>query len=597
MRRLSTHILTFSFVVLSALSCMEKVEVSSPKGNGAYSKAVTFEAEYEDSLFTKSMLTSKGGKVIFTRGDSIGVYGAEPFVCTSTTPSTSTIKGTLTKKVKSRLMVYPATGVTEWKDSMTALISLPSRQSATVSSFGTKANLSVALLNENDVKVGFRNVLASIRFTTSLSSPVFDEIRLEALDGEPLCGDFVIGANATLTPCGNNSSVLSLDGPFNEVGNYYLMLPSGDYSKGLRVSFLFDGVPLYSRTITPTTFSRSVFRPYGEITIDTSYISSDYSLNKTLTCVHQATVNNPLTLVVMGDGFSDRQIRSGLFYAYAKDFLASIFSEKILHDNLHCFDIYILNTVSKGEGYEGDPTALGLSVSSSGIAGTSLDKIKNSYLTPLFPSRDIREICVAVLLNSSQYQGLCVSREPLSGDYGRGLSVSYVTLDNSPQRRDIMFRHEYIGHAIAKLADEYAYNTSTIPSSEKTRMKRYQNQGWYSNIDFTSSTSSVRWASFLTQSEYSLSGFGIFEGGERYGKGVYRPTQTSIMRTLSPQSAEFNAVHRYAVFRRLVNTCHLSGFRDSFSSFVEFDRTYNEGGQTLSKEEAEAFLPSFVVQF
>ena len=59
---------------------------------------------------------------------------------------------------------------------------------------------------------------------------------------------------------------------------------------------------------------------------------------------------------------------------------------------------------------------------------------------------------------------------------------------------------------------------------------------------------------------------GIYEGGASYAKGVYRPSEDSIMRNAAENS--FNAPSRYAIYNRIMT---LSGESHSFSKFVTYD--------------------------
>ena len=580
MRNITSYIFSLSSAILLAASCLKIADLEFLEEREPYMKAVSCKVEYEDEddYDTKSSINNSLKKALFTKGDSISVYGGTPFVCTNSYTTTCILKGTLTQKCKSRLMVYPFSKDIEYRDSLSAIVSLPSIQRATASSFGPKANLSVALLNENNEKVLFRNSLSAIRFTITPLSPLFNEIQIQSLNGEPLCGDFLVRPDASIVPAGNNSSVVSLKGAFSSYTDFYIMIPPRYYAKGLKVTFLFNGAIIYSRTIKPTLFARSRFYSFGEVTHDSSYTSSDYSQDGKLSLIHKSAYSRAINLIITGDGFSDRQIRSGLFYAYVKDFINGIFSEKILYDHMDCFNIYIVNKVSKTEGNYGNNTVFGLSVNEKSINGADVSlgqKISSTYL----PSADEKESCVVVLLNSIIRNGVTYSMPPFSNNYGRGLSVCYATLNKITESRYHTYKHEVIGHGIAKLADEYSTNTGTIPLGDKIAYSTLKSYGWYFNIDFTNSSSSVSWAPFLTNSAYANCGFGVYEGGQYYAKGTYRPTETSIMR--SNENSSFNAVHRYAIFRRLVNTCGLKGYSDSFSSFIEFDKPYNQGNLTV----------------
>ena len=93
----------------------------------------------------------------------------------------------------------------------------------------------------------------------------------------------------------------------------------------------------------------------------------------------------------------------------------------------------------------------------------------------------------------------------------------------------------------------------------------YAAKGWWANIDFTKDKSKVKWANFLSNSDYS-STVGVYEGGATYTKGVYRPTEDSMM---NGYGEYFNAPSRLAIYKRIMK---LSGETYSFSNFVAYDK-------------------------
>ncbi|MBP5693564.1 MAG: hypothetical protein J6W86_07650, partial [Bacteroidales bacterium] len=122
------------------------------------------------------------------------------------------------------------------------------------------------------------------------------------------------------------------------------------------------------------------------------------------------------------------------------------------------------------------------------------------------------------------------------------------------------------GHAFGFLGDEYATNFSASPTQEMIDEynRLYKAYGWYSNIDFTNDPKKVKWADFLSDSRYKDE-VGIYEGGINLGKGVYRPSQNSMM---NQNEEYFNAPSRWAIYKRIME---LSGETPSFSKFLEYD--------------------------
>ncbi|MEU9851911.1 M64 family metallopeptidase [Streptomyces sp. NPDC047974] len=97
--------------------------------------------------------------------------------------------------------------------------------------------------------------------------------------------------------------------------------------------------------------------------------------------------------------------------------------------------------------------------------------------------------------------------------------------------------HE-LGHSIGLLADEYqyaGYGAYPYPSSDAA------------NISAIADLGTSKWYRWLGEQDPTGSAIGTYEGGDYYETGVYRPTGTSLMRTLA--STQFNNVGREAMIK------------------------------------------------
>lgn len=101
----------------------------------------------------------------------------------------------------------------------------------------------------------------------------------------------------------------------------------------------------------------------------------------------------------------------------------------------------------------------------------------------------------------------------------------------------------------------------------------------YKNIDVTSDPSSIKWSHFLTDSRYSNSGTGIFEGANQYRTGVWRPSENSIMRYMSGQ---FNAPSREAIYYRIHKLAYGKDWQYDFEDFVQWDLKNIQGNAKVS---------------
>ena len=126
------------------------------------------------------------------------------------------------------------------------------------------------------------------------------------------------------------------------------------------------------------------------------------------------------------------------------------------------------------------------------------------------------------------------------------------------------------GHGFAKLADEYVNIYAPIHPITVSELKIWKvNYGCYKNIDLTNNPNEVCWKEFIGDSRYPE--IDIFEGGDGYAFGVYRPTETSIM---DNNVGEFNAPSRRAIFYR-INKLLDPTFTDDYETFVKWDMSRN----------------------
>ena len=133
-----------------------------------------------------------------------------------------------------------------------------------------------------------------------------------------------------------------------------------------------------------------------------------------------------------------------------------------------------------------------------------------------------------------------------SKKYGGGAIFNFysLTVTSDPNFKEI-FIHE-LGHGLAALADEYAYDNT---------FEDFFPQGvepWEKNIT-TLADFSKKWEKDIEKGtpvptpddpQYE-NVIGVFEGAGYVSKGVYRPTSNSIMRTL--EAKEYNKVSQDAL--------------------------------------------------
>lgn len=134
--------------------------------------------------------------------------------------------------------------------------------------------------------------------------------------------------------------------------------------------------------------------------------------------------------------------------------------------------------------------------------------------------------------------------------------------------------HECVGHSIGWLADEYVSSENAlleIPQETKDYMVwDYNRYDYCRNVAFSNDTASVWWADFIGDERYADEEIGLYEGANYWGKGVWRPTDNSIMNTYD-RDQQFNAPCRAIIYKEVMSRALGSEFTYSYEDFVKFD--------------------------
>jgi len=312
------------------------------------------------------------------------------------------------------------------------------------------------------------------------------------------------------------------------------------------------------------------------------YISTDYSMDGTTVQLQKASEGNGINIVLMGDGYSDRQIADGTYKADMEYAYNSLFVKEPYKSFKNRFNISYVNVVSATEGIEHE-TALNCGFGEgSRVFGN--DEKCFSYAQKVVSEQQMDETLVVVVMNSNKHAGTCYMFNPekSGNDYGSGAAVAYFPKGRDAETFAELLHHEACGHGFTKLADEYAYESNgAIPSDEVERIKNQHNiYGWWKNVDFTNDPAQVRWKKFLEDSRYANEGLGVFEGGLTYWSGVWRPTENSIMRH---NRGEFNAPSREAIYYRIHKLAYGEDWKYDYEKFVEYDAVNRKSSAASTK--------------
>lgn len=296
----------------------------------------------------------------------------------------------------------------------------------------------------------------------------------------------------------------------------------------------------------------------------------DSVVDGAVTTLNKATSGNGIDIVIMGDGYTASQIASGKYSRDLRKAIDLLFDEEPYTSFKHLFNIYEVTAVSQSSVFGSGSTAFGGYFGDGTLVGGNHDKVATYAEKAISPSR-INEALIIVILNREYYAGTCYMFYPVTNvDWGTGASISYFPLGTDDEMLGQIIRHEAGGHGFAKLADEYYYQSNgTIPAFEISECNsQYSDWGWWKNIDFTKNQLLVRWNKFLSDSRYAYEGLGVYEGGFTYWKGVWRPTDNSIMRH---NTGGYNAPSREAIYYRIHKLAYGSSWRYDYEKFVSWD--------------------------
>jgi hypothetical protein len=285
--------------------------------------------------------------------------------------------------------------------------------------------------------------------------------------------------------------------------------------------------------------------------------------------IQKASKGDGVDLVFLGDAFTSKMISDGLFDQAVNDAVEAFFSTAPVSDLRDRFNIYSIAVPSISSDYfDGSNTAFGCRYGD----GTTIkgnDSRCRDYTIDVVSKQRLDEAVTIVLLNSERYGGTSYLYPPSSGQYGSGWAVSYIPLCTDPEDFAFLVRHEALGHAFAKLADENSSEANgQIPSSLVSDIKDKEKYGWWSNIDFTADPSAIKWARFISDQRYASERIDAYKGGWGYWTGIWTPTWRSIMKG---NSDTFNAPSREAIWNRVMSLSNGPGWTPSYEAFVEYD--------------------------
>ena len=233
-------------------------------------------------------------------------------------------------------------------------------------------------------------------------------------------------------------------------------------------------------------------------------------------------------LVIVGDGYTRADLDTYHQQAVRRwEELAAVEPFRTYRDS---FNVWQVDVLSDESGVDHDPTlgirrdtALDMGFWCQGTApGTErllcVNETKARQYAELAPEADQ----VLALGNSAKYGGA-----------GGGIATS----SGGNARSGLIVVHE-LGHSVGGLADEYDHPDDLYTGPEPSE----PNVSTYTREEMEQGR--VKWHAYLGRPSPDGGVVGAYEGGYYHRRGIYRPTQDSVMRTLGK---EFNLPGRDAM--------------------------------------------------
>jgi hypothetical protein len=273
-----------------------------------------------------------------------------------------------------------------------------------------------------------------------------------------------------------------------------------------------------------------------------------YADGEVLTLV-KARKGPGLNVVIVGDGFDHEDLRKDGYYERIARIHAEIFLKMpVIKDHTDYFNVYIYMAESKeryvDECPADNPPPLKDNKFHSYCGGYDYDLVKNAVKA--MPQIGDRIEQTGVIFIANGYLG----GYALGGGYGFGIASYPIATDGYPPRSSYWTIHEFTGHIIGALPDQYG--DGAVDDGTKRDIDEGHAKGQLWGVDYKSNPEEVRWKEFLKQPMYEgIVGVypGSFNGRGGRSGGIYNPEAKTCMRE-NPWFC-FDAPSRYQIWQRI----------------------------------------------
>lgn len=319
---------------------------------------------------------------------------------------------------------------------------------------------------------------------------------------------------------------------------------------------------------------------------DIGYQSGDYSQDGKVVLLNKATEGKGIPIVLMGDGFVDEEIADSSYAKTMRQAMENLFSEEPIKSLRQYFNVYQVTAVSARNRFNGiSSTAFG-TVPDHQTMGIEVNYDAVMKYVKKVENIDSIHALAVVILNTNIERGVTyMIRNSKNTDYTYSVALCPVIDSLKSERFREVLTHEAIGHGFAKLADEYVRSTegSATDKDIKTLKEMHEKWSWYMNVDSEKDSTKVLWSRFIFDDEFANEKIGTYEGGYTFYKGIWRPTEQSMMRS---DDAPFNAPSRQAIYNKVMKMG--LGKTPTYEEFVAFDKAHKPAVWSYQRQTRQA---------
>ena len=302
------------------------------------------------------------------------------------------------------------------------------------------------------------------------------------------------------------------------------------------------------------------------------YQSTDYSQDGKVSQLNIASQGKGIPIVIMGDGFVDKEIADGSYSRTINQAMEHLFSEEPIKSLREYFDVYQVTAVSKRNIFDGTSSTVFGTVPDHQTMGIDVDASQVMKYVKKVEGIDSIHALAVVIMNMNINKGVTymMASNKIS-DYSYSIALCPVIDSLKSEMFRSVLVHEALGHGFAKLADEYVRSTegSATDDDIKELKERHEKYGWFLNVDSEKDSTKVLWTKFIYDAEFANEKIGTYEGGYTFFKGVYRPSEESMMRS---NDAPFNAPSRQVIYNKVMKMA--LDRTPTYQEFVEFDKAH-----------------------